>query len=234
MLKSVYELTLDIHDSASKECLVAKKGDTARELHISLSEDGIPYSITEDCTAVFTALKPDGTIIYNGCTIEGNEITYPFTLQTTAAIGRLECEVRLLGDDAALLTSASFDIVIEDTVYDNDTIIESSSEALAFGVSPYIKVTEIDGGHRVTITDAYGTNTFDVMDGTGAPGSYTLPVATAERLGGVKVGDNLTITDSGVLSVDVANDATEDDTRPITSAAVHMEIGNIDALLSII
>ena len=72
------------------------------------------------------------------------------------------------------------------------------------------------------------------MDGDGAPGSYTLPVATGEKLGGVKVGDNLTITDSGVLSVDIANDATKDDTRPITSAAVHMEIGNIDALLSII
>lgn len=33
------------------------------------------------------------------------------------------------------------------------------------GVSPIITVDDIDGGHRVTITDADGTKTFDVMDG---------------------------------------------------------------------
>lgn len=36
------------------------------------------------------------------------------------------------------------------------------------GFSPTVEVTEIAGGHRVTITDAEGTKTFDVMDGTGA------------------------------------------------------------------
>ena len=33
------------------------------------------------------------------------------------------------------------------------------------GVSPTISVTAITGGHRVSITDANGTKTFDVMDG---------------------------------------------------------------------
>lgn len=40
------------------------------------------------------------------------------------------------------------------------------------GVSPTVTVTDITGGHRVTITDATGTKTFNVMDGaTGADGS---------------------------------------------------------------
>lgn len=34
------------------------------------------------------------------------------------------------------------------------------------GVSPTISVTDIPGGHRVVITDATGSNTIDVMDGT--------------------------------------------------------------------
>lgn len=34
------------------------------------------------------------------------------------------------------------------------------------GVSPTVAVTDINGGHRVAITDATGTKTFDVMDGT--------------------------------------------------------------------
>lgn len=35
------------------------------------------------------------------------------------------------------------------------------------GVSPTVSVTDITGGHRVTITDASGQKTFDVMDGGG-------------------------------------------------------------------
>lgn len=39
------------------------------------------------------------------------------------------------------------------------------------GVSPEINVEEISGGHRVTITDATGTQSFDVLNGKdGAPG----------------------------------------------------------------
>lgn len=34
------------------------------------------------------------------------------------------------------------------------------------GVSPTVTVTDINGGHRVAITDATGTKTFDVMNGT--------------------------------------------------------------------
>lgn len=64
------------------------------------------------------------------------------------------------------------------------------------------------------------------------PGGYILPKATAEILGGIRVGKNLTADSNGVLSVDTAEGAAADDTRPITAAAVHMEIGNIDALLS--
>lgn len=40
------------------------------------------------------------------------------------------------------------------------------------GVSPTVTVAIISGGHRITITDADGTKTIDVMDGaTGADGS---------------------------------------------------------------
>lgn len=41
----------------------------------------------------------------------------------------------------------------------------------ADGVSPIVEVTEIEGGHRVSITDAAGTKTFDVMDGEGGGGT---------------------------------------------------------------
>lgn len=56
--------------------------------------------------------------------------------------------------------------------------------------------------------------------------------ATAEKLGMVRIGENLKITKDGVLSVDTANAVEQDNTKPITSAAVHVEIGNIEVLLA--
>ena len=46
------------------------------------------------------------------------------------------------------------------------------------GVSPTVTVTDINGGHRVTITDATGAKTFDVMDG-----SQEISEAVKEYLG---------------------------------------------------
>lgn len=44
------------------------------------------------------------------------------------------------------------------------------------GISPVITVSDITGGHRVTISDADGTQSFDVLDGTpGAPGTPGTP-----------------------------------------------------------
>lgn len=59
-----------------------------------------------------------------------------------------------------------------------------------------------------------------------------LPIASADTLGGIKVGENLKISADGVLSVDTAKAIEEDNTKPVTSAAVFTEVGNIEVLLS--
>ena len=60
-------------------------------------------------------------------------------------------------------------------------------------------------------------------------GEGTCSIATTSALGCVIVGENLKITSEGVLSVDMAGDISEDNTRPISSAKVYTEIGNINA-----
>lgn len=63
-------------------------------------------------------------------------------------------------------------------------------------------------------------------------GAY--PIASSDALGVIKVGNNLTITEDGVLSVDTIGVIEEDNTKPVTSGAVYMEIGNIEVLLGAI
>lgn len=65
-------------------------------------------------------------------------------------------------------------------------------------------------------------------------GGTVLRPATRVTLGGVIVGEDLAVTQSGVLSVVKANAVEQDNTHPITAAAVFTEVGNINALLQTI
>lgn len=70
-------------------------------------------------------------------------------------------------------------------------------------------------------------------------GSMRAGGALTGRLGGssgggavpYKIGDGLKVVNS-TLMVDTADAVEEDNTRPVTSAAVFVEIGNIEALLA--
>ena len=128
---STYRASLDIHASGSQAVLHAKKGETKRRILITLTERGKPYLISSDCTAVFTATKPDGNIIYNDCAIDNNIICYNFTEQTTAAEGKLDCEIRLYGADNALIISPGFDLIVDAAVYEDGDVIESGTEVSA-------------------------------------------------------------------------------------------------------
>ena len=65
-------------------------------------------------------------------------------------------------------------------------------------------------------------------------GIKEIPIATHDTIGGIKIGDNLRISDDGVLSVVTAAAAEQDNTLPITSAAVYTAVGNIEVRLSTI
>ena len=127
MIYSDYRFLLDVHDTSSQVSLSFKQGDTGHILYITLTEDRKIYEIPPDCVAVFTALKPDGTIIFNDCEINGNEISYAITQQTTVVSGKLDCELRLYGAGNSLITSPHFTCFVHPTVY-ADKIIESKDE----------------------------------------------------------------------------------------------------------
>lgn len=71
------------------------------------------------------------------------------------------------------------------------------------GVSPSVTVTAITGGHRVTIKDASGTKTFDVMDGEDAEGASVVIVDDLETADATKA---LSANMGKVLSAKIEND----------------------------
>ena len=125
MERTEHKFTLDVHKTVSTTSVSVKKGDTAHRLLITLSEGGYPYHIGEDCTAVFSAVKPDGATIWNDCTISGDVVIYDFTEQTTAALGVTNCEIQIYDPNGALLTSASFLLFVEDGASNRSAVVSS-------------------------------------------------------------------------------------------------------------
>ena len=131
MKDSVFELSLDVHGRGLQQSLAVKRGDSARALCIRLTQSGRSYEVSSDCTAVFTAKKPDETLLYNRCTLEKGTICYRFTGQESNVPGLVLCELRLYDPEGRLLTSPSFCLLVEDTVYDDEAVMDSSPEFTA-------------------------------------------------------------------------------------------------------
>lgn len=127
----IHRLALDLERPGSSTCLTVRRGDSARTLVVTLSQGGRPYRISDGVTPVFYARKSDGVPLFNHCTVEQNTIRYDFTGQTTNVVGPAECEIKLYGPDMELLTSAPFDLMIEDTIQQEGDIPDSSPEYTA-------------------------------------------------------------------------------------------------------
>ena len=53
MERTEHRFSLDVQKTVAGTVIAMKKGETAHRLLITLSEEGMPYHIGEDCTAVF-------------------------------------------------------------------------------------------------------------------------------------------------------------------------------------
>ena len=152
-----------MNESTSQSFLNVRKSDSARKLLFTLSDNGKAYQIGSGCTAVFRAKKPDGTILYNNCSINGNVIEYELTNQTISAEGIVECEVTLYGNDGRQITSPRFNIVVNDTIYADDEV-ESQNEftqltqAILGANNLNIEVEKSGDGTAITITKKDGTS----------------------------------------------------------------------------
>lgn len=127
MIDSVTRITLNLQEANTMVSVKAKRRDTGRKLMIHLSDGSLPYRISDDCYAVLTAKKPDGTKINHPCTIDGNVIVYEFQEQTCSTPGKMTAEVTLYGADNKILTSANFVLQVHDKVY-NEGDVESADE----------------------------------------------------------------------------------------------------------
>lgn len=126
MRKSTYYIELDIERCEAQGCMSARQGESGRRLVIALMSGGRPYDPGEGCYAVLAGTKPDGAALFNGCTLSRGRVTYELTAQTTAAAGRVECEVRIYSPDGELIISPAFTIVVFAPKMEESSVTSSS------------------------------------------------------------------------------------------------------------
>lgn len=134
--------------------------------------------------------------------------------------------------------------MVVSSAYDSATQLVGVKEAfgreISIPVCATVDTNKLSVGTAVWVLAPYGSmsNAMVFMLGSvseGASGGGTeIAFATKTQAGIMQVGDNLKVNDSGVVSVDTATDAEEDNTKPITSAAVHTVVGNVETILSTI
>lgn len=94
-------------------------------------------------------------------------------------------------------------------------------------VGDNLDVTE-DGTLSVssTVIDRLESVEAAIEGSSDSEGDYILPVASSEKLGGVKIGENVSVTSDGTISVDLTGVATKDEVNSIENRVGILESSN--------
>ena len=108
------------------EIRVIQEEADGRELRIYLYDNGSPLDLTGKTVSVYIQ-KPDNTMIYNSCDVEGNQATVTLTLQMMAVSGLTKlCELQIVDTDNHTLKVTLPPLRIIKSNYDG--AIESTDE----------------------------------------------------------------------------------------------------------
>lgn len=119
--------------------------------------------------------------------------------------------------------------------YDVGDVVSAYDNVTGLSVSAVIekKVVSVVNG-KITIILTPGTNkSSGSSSGSSSSGESSGGGGSSSSSTEWEIGEGLKLTDN-VLSVDTADAVEEDNTKPITSAAVHTTVGNIEILLATI
>lgn len=123
-----YKLRLDAYTNECQAKIHAKQFDTGtRNLSVVLVlDDGAPYDMEGVAGATLYAKRPDGLTTLAAAEIEAGEIKLTIPSSIFSAQGTAECELTLYDADSNQLTSPRFDVIVEDSLYDENAVTASN------------------------------------------------------------------------------------------------------------
>ena len=206
-------------------------------VQLKLMNKTVPYIVPDGYDVNIRAEKPDGTHIYKPVTVENGVYSFVLGGQLTTAEGLSKCAIEIVKGEF-VLHSAKFEvdvaaqiapdgeIVSDDDMETLNNYISRAETAAEKAETAAIKqpIVGSNGNWQIWNPESgqYEDSGYPASGGGSGGGSYV-------------IGSGLKLDAStNTLSVDVATSVEEDNTKPITSAAVHTTVGNIQTLLETI
>lgn len=177
---SEHRIVLDLHEYDSQANINITQYDTNRVFYFIISDDGKPFDLS-GCFCELKAKKPDGTILYNNCTVANNMITYQLTAATSAAVGIVECELIIQRAgvstvDIPRVATPRFTVTVNESVYNDGEITSTDeftalTEAIAQANRLNISVRNSDSTVEIILTKKDGTTETFTINGSAVSGS---------------------------------------------------------------
>ena len=200
-------------------------------VQLKLMNKTVPYVVPDGYDVNIRAEKPDGTHIYKPVTVENGVYSFVLGGQLTTAEGLSKCAIEIVKGEFAL-HSAKFEVdVAAQIAPDGEIVSDDDMETLNNYISraePAAERAETAAIKQPIVGDNGNWEIWNPDTETYEDSGFP---ATGSGGGGYKIGDGLKL-ENGVLSVDTAAEVQQDNTKPVTSAAVYTQLGNVEALLA--
>jgi hypothetical protein len=151
-------INLELSREKSKNTIACKKNDTAlRRVQATVSNNGAIVNLEDVVYAVVKATKPDGTKIYNACTVSGDCLWFVVTTQMLTAPGDVICELEITWLDGATITTPTFTIHVYNTIYtgaESQNEYNGLTQAVAEAVSAKISAETSEANALNSATDS--------------------------------------------------------------------------------
>ena len=124
-MKVTSSITVDVAKPDFPVVVKAKQLDNARYINITLTDNGLPFTIPDGTSATFRGLCPNGHSFFYDALIVNNIIEVQLIEAALSVAGRVKAEVNLYNVNVEKLTSFSFIIDVEEASV-SDQVIEQS------------------------------------------------------------------------------------------------------------
>ena len=124
-MKVTNSITVDVAKPDFPVVVRAKQLDNARYINITLTDNGLPFTIPDGTSAIFRGLCPNGHSFFYDALIVNNIIEVQLIEAALSVAGRVKTEVNLYNVNAEKLTTFGFIIDVEAASV-SDQVIEQS------------------------------------------------------------------------------------------------------------
>ena len=151
MTEVTKKLKVDFSRKATVRPTFSVQNDNgARNLIISLYDDGAPYKIQEGTTSYLNYKRPDGVSCALLASVGESEVSVSLNPAVLGAAGLTECTVSLIGADGSKLTSSDFCLDVAEELYAGESIAEAPELSLLDGIFARLSGFESEESKRVS------------------------------------------------------------------------------------